>query len=112
MSLPAHWTEQDWLAFVLLTAAHADGVFSNPEIRLIEVRLGNERLAEVAAFRESLDDAARLEVIRLGIKAHITNQDAYTRFNKILMHLFLADGEYSQEEQKLVQQIKAWMRES
>ena len=111
MEIPQDWIDKDWLTFLLLNAGHADGYLDAKELRMIEVKMGQERVKTVSEFRDGLDEVQRMELIKNGVGVFLATPDARQQLQALMRQLFLADGEYSAPEQVLWRQIGVWIKE-
>lgn len=96
-----NWTNDHFIAFVLLYASHADYDYSAEEKENILSLVNKKILSEVEAEFERLGDFAQLDLIMMLKKQFIkTSEDKL----KILQHLnnhFAVDGDYSKLESGL-----------
>jgi uncharacterized tellurite resistance protein B-like protein len=110
MIAPEKWSEREWLLFLLLSAAHADGTLAHVEMRKLEVGLGPHRVIEMEQQFEALDPDARAAVLQSGLQRYAQSRQSRDRLQKLLLQVFMADGEYSAREQAWVKQIGDWIR--
>lgn len=104
------WSEREWLLFLLLSAAHADGTLAHVEMRRLEVGLGPHRVIEMEQQFHAADAATREAVLQSGLLRYAQSRQSRDRLQKLLLQLFMADGEYSPREQAWVKQIGDWIR--
>jgi uncharacterized tellurite resistance protein B-like protein len=104
------WSEREWLVFLLLSAAHADGTLAHVEMRKLEVGLGPHRVVEMEQQFEALTPAERTAVLQSGLQRYAQSRQSRDRLQKLLLQVFMADGEYSTHEQAWIKQIGDWIR--
>jgi uncharacterized tellurite resistance protein B-like protein len=110
MESPKEWTLRQWLAFLLLMAADADGQRAHVELRYLRVELGNEAVDAMLLWMADLSDAEKEAVLQEGLPALVQQQGAREKLQLILRDLFLADGEYGPAEQAMTRRIGDWIR--
>jgi hypothetical protein len=91
----------EYLAYLLLYAAHADFIVQEEELAIITALVGKPEFDHIAKAFENENDEGRLEVILQGKKQHI---DPLADKSIILQHLkdiFIADNEYQAVEKEM-----------
>ena len=107
---PSEWTDQQWMAFILLEAAYADQILDLSEHSQLSRKLGKATLAEMQNVHLEMTEAARADVMREWLPKLFASQQARGRLQRALRDIFLADGEYGQAEQALLKKISGWIR--
>ncbi len=107
---PALWTQRQWLAFLLMIAADADGQMDASEMRPINVGLGNEVVASMLDWVQGLSNAEREGILRDSLAQFVQQRGAREKLQRLLRDTFMADGEYSTAEQALTRKIGDWIR--
>lgn len=106
------WTEKEWLCYLLLSAIDADGNRHPRELRYLRLHAGEEVLGNVQELYDSLREEERADLLKKGIGIFLLTKAARAEVQKQLRDIFLADGEYGQEEQEMTQKIGNWIREN
>lgn len=107
---PQLWTQRQWLAFLLLMAAGAEGGRAHVETRPIRVGLGNEVVDQMVACVDALSPEEQDRVLRESLPHFVQRQGAREKLQRLLRDLFMADGEYGPAEQAMTRKIGDWIR--
>lgn len=107
---PGLWTQRQWLAFLLMMAADADGHRDTVEMRPIRVGLGNEVVDAMLAWQKGLSSEARDAILRDSLSRFVQQRGAREKLQRLLRDTFMADGEYGVAEQAMTRKIGDWIR--
>jgi uncharacterized tellurite resistance protein B-like protein len=106
----AHWSDREWLAFLLIASADADGVEDIHEMRFIRVGLGGKLTDRMHAIFAEMSPEDRENALRESLPQRLQGRKEREKVQKLLQKMVLADGEYGPEEQALVRRISNWLR--
>jgi hypothetical protein len=107
---PGTWTLREWLAFLLLAAATADGQRARVEMRYLRVELGNEAVDSMIQLLDGITVEERDHILRASLPLFLRMPRAREKLQQLLRDIFLADGVYGGEEQALTRKIGDWIR--
>jgi hypothetical protein len=96
------WNFDEFLAFVLLYAAHADIEFSNEERKFIENKVSEEIFDNIYQEFDQLTDFQALELIMSYKDIYFTSEEDKNHLFSELHKLFHVDGDFSQLEKELM----------
>ena len=99
--LTSHWTEEHFICFVLLYAAHADFEFSNEEREFICGRVGEPILSETEILFQRLTEYQQLDLIMKLKNRFVIDEENKARILSRVKELFEVDGSYSKLEKTL-----------
>ncbi|MEM0995665.1 MAG: hypothetical protein AAGN35_01235 [Bacteroidota bacterium] len=105
-----HWNEREWLAFLLLCAAEADGIEDVREMRLLRVNFGSELIDRMRDHYQGMRPEARTALLRDTLPMRLRERPAREKVQRLLRQVVMADGDYRPEEQALVHRISQWLR--
>lgn len=108
---PESWSDQEWLTFLLLNAADADGVQHARELRLLRMELGPETVARMFTVHEGMPPEKRAEVLEKSLPVRLPDQASRAKVQQVLRRIVMADGEYSSEEQSWLKRVSDWLRQ-
>lgn len=106
----ANWTEKQSLTYLFIHAGYADGDFSDSEKKWIRVNLGPEEFETVHQFYQGQTAPERENSLSEIIREKYSFEEAFEVLTDALKQIFLADGEYSVEEQELYRRLKGTFR--
>ncbi len=109
---PHEWSLRQWLTFLLLTAASADGTQAKGEMRYLSVELGKETLETMLAFYKGLSPAESDRILKESLPLFLQRPGSREKLQRLLRDIFMADGEYGAEEQALTKKIGDLIRAS
>jgi uncharacterized tellurite resistance protein B-like protein len=107
---PDEWSLRQWLAFLLLSAATADGKRDKGELRYLSVELGQESVATMAKLLDALPVSESDRILRESLPIFLKRPGAREKLQRLLRDVFLADGEYGEAEQAMTKKIGDWIR--
>lgn len=107
---PDAWSLREWLAFLLLSAAAADGEQDFREMRYLRVELGHATVDSMLQVLDGLPDAERDRILQDSLPVFLQRAGAREKLQRLLRDIFLADGEYGPAEQALTKKIGDWIR--
>jgi uncharacterized tellurite resistance protein B-like protein len=107
---PHAWTLREWLAFLLLAAAGADGHREHAETRYLRVELGNEAVDQMQELLDQITPEERDTILQESLPIFLKTPGAREKLQTLLRNIFLADGNYGPEEQALTHKISHWIR--
>ena len=85
------WTFDEFKAYLLLEAAHADMEFSKAEDNFIHKRVGNQVFEKIYSEFSDDSDYQRITKLQDAAKTHCTTEKCKTILKEDLMKLFKAD---------------------
>ena len=109
---PSVWTLREWLAFMLLAAASADGKREQVEMRYLHVELGAETVGRMEQLLDGMDLAQQEALIRESLPLFLQKRGSREKLQLLLRDIFLADGVYEAGEQAMTRRISDWIRAS
>lgn len=107
---PSAWTLREWLAFLLLAAASADGRREHVEMRILHVELGADTVDRMANMLDGLDSAQQDALIKESLPHFLQKRGSREKLQRLLRDIFLADGVYEAGEQAMTRRISDWIR--
>ena len=107
---PQLWSLREWLAFMLIAAASADGSRSRTEMRYLRVEVGNDAVDKMLALEDVCSPEERDTILREALPIFLKRQGAREKLQRIMRDVFMTDGEYGTEEQALTKKIGDWIR--
>lgn len=109
---PSAWTLREWLAFLLLAAASADGKREHVEMRTLHVELGAETVDRMAQLLDRMDVWQQNALIKESLPHFLRKRGSREKLQRLLRDIFLADGVYETGEQAMTRRISDWIRAS
>jgi uncharacterized tellurite resistance protein B-like protein len=110
MPAPDSWTPRQWLTFLLLMAADADGQLEVHEMRHLRVAMGNETVDAMKAWLLGLSGPSRDQILRETLPHFVQSVKSREKLQRMLRDMFMADGEYGPAEQAVTKKIGDWLR--
>jgi uncharacterized tellurite resistance protein B-like protein len=107
---PHAWTLREWLAFLLLAAASADGHRQQAETRYLRVELGPHTVDQMQTLLDQISAEERDAILRESLPIFLRTPGSRAKLQALLREIFLADGEYGPAEQALTRKISEWIR--
>lgn len=99
------WDKRDYLGFVLLYLAQADGTLDPREIHYIHARIGEESLARIRQISEDCNDHQCLEIMQALRRRFYPGDLGKESLETEMREFCLSEGHYSRIESRLVQLI-------
>lgn len=100
-----YWTREQFMAFILFYAAHADMECTEEERQIVRNIISEEQLPEIESEYQRLTDFERIEVIQSYKNNYFANTGQKAVIIEELKHLCNADGEYDIMEKNLVMML-------
>jgi hypothetical protein len=94
-----NWTYDDFLAYLLIYASHADFKVSREEVAKIVSEVGRSEYTRISAIFDKQSDAERAETIAILGARFCTDADCRNKLIDELQELLFADEHYRTEEQ-------------
>ena len=100
------WSQDEFLAYLLIHASYIDGTFSPIERQLILQKIGDK------VFHKMMTDYAfdtltvKRKKIADHLKVHYTSFEQQQELLSLLKRQFLSDKKFSKEEQKLLVRLQ------
>lgn len=94
-----NWTYDDFLAYLLIYASHADFKVSREEIAKIIGEVGRSEYNRISAIFDKQSDAERANTIAILGERFCTDADCRNKLIDELQELLFADEHYRTEEQ-------------
>lgn len=101
-----NWTYDDFLAYLLIYASHADFMVSREEIAKIVGEVGRSEYATISAFFDKQSDADHANTIALLGARFCGDADCRNKLINELQDLLFADKHYRTEEQAFFYGVK------
>jgi hypothetical protein len=92
------WTYNEFLAFILLYAAHADFDVTREEKEILFSKVGVDEYRSIKKSFDSKNDYERLQTIKLFREDYFSDDAGIEKLLSDLKELFLADEEYNSVE--------------
>lgn len=100
-----HWDKQDYLAFILLYLAEADGQLEDKELQYIADHLGKEHLDHIRQPASECNDFQCLEVMRELRPRFYPGHDGLESLKSEMTELCKAGNQFSQFEHEVIEMI-------
>lgn len=100
-----HWDKQDYLAFILLYLAEADGRLEAEELKYIADHLGKEHLDHIRSSASECNDYQCLEVMRAMRPRFYPGEIGLDSLKMEMKALCQVNGRFSQFEHEFVELI-------
>ncbi len=100
-----HWDKQDYLAFILLYLAEADGQLEDQELQYIADHLGKEHLDHIRQPASQCNDFQCLEVMRELRPRFYPDQSGLESLKLEMTELCKAGNRFSQFEHEVIEMI-------
>lgn len=97
-------SERRLLALLLISAAWSDGHLHRKEAKLIRMGLGKEAFAAALVEYETTDQEGKAALLE-EVRGSLQSRQAREKAMQLLKQLFFADGVYSPEETKWIQEV-------
>ena len=101
-----NWTLDQFKAYLLLSAAHADFGESSEEHQFIENKVDAETLASITEEFQKDSDFQRIEKLKESAKALALTQDQLDGLVSEMTGLFKTDGNFDQMEKNFLMMTK------
>ncbi len=99
------WDKRDYLGFVLLYLARADGTMDPKEVHYIHARIGEESLDRIRRVSEDCNDHQCLEIMQALRQRFYPGDLGKASLETEMREFCSSEGHYSRIETRLVQLI-------
>lgn len=100
------WTYKEFLAFLLIYAASADFIIKDEEVEVICQKVGEESYKKIMKVYDKSNDYGHIQTILSYKEKYYPSEDEKQKILEDMKDVFMADDEFSSQEQLIFNAIK------